>query len=148
MKTMNIPVARTSFLEEEIAAVVETLKSGWIVQGPRVREFEEKFEAYTGSPHAIATTSCTTALHLALEALGIGAGDEVIVPAFSWVTTANVVEYQKGTVVFCDIDLATFNIDVSLIEEKITPKTRAIIPVHLFGLPADMGPIKIGRAHV
>ena len=135
---MNIPIARTSLTEAEINSVLEPLSSGWLVQGPKVREFEEKWSAFTGAEHSIAVTSCTTALHLSLAALGFGPEDEAIVPAFTWISTANVVEHLGGTVAFCDIELNTFNIDVAQIEEKITPRTKAILPVHLFGLAADM----------
>jgi perosamine synthetase len=138
---LNIPIARTSLTEREIQSVLEPLRTGWLVQGPKVREFEEKWSAFTGAKHAIAVTSCTTALHLSLAALGFKAGDEAIVPAFTWVATANVVEHLGGRVVFCDIDLDTFNIDIGQLESKITPRTKAILPVHLFGLPADMGAI-------
>jgi perosamine synthetase len=103
-----------------------------------VAEFEERFADYVGSPHAVATTSCTTALHIAVAALGVKPGDEVIVPAFTWVSTANVVEYLGGRPIFCDVRLETFNIDVQLIEELITERTVGLLPVHLFGLAADM----------
>ena len=138
---MNIPIARTSLLETEIQSVLEPLRSGWLVQGPKVREFEEKWSAFTGAEHSIAVTSCTTALHLSLAALGFGPGDEAIVPAFTWISTANVIEHLGGKVVFCDIDLATFNLDVSQLEKLVTPKTKAILPVHLFGLSADMSAV-------
>ena len=135
---MNIPIARTNLTEAEINSVLEPLHSGWLVQGPKVREFEEKWSSFTGSKHSIAVTSCTTALHLSLAALGFGPGDEAIVPAFTWISTANVVEHLGGKVVFCDIDLETFNIDPAQIESLITNKTKAILPVHLFGLSADI----------
>jgi dTDP-4-amino-4,6-dideoxygalactose transaminase len=138
---MNVPIARTSLTEEEIQSVLGPLRSGWLVQGPKVREFEEKWSAFTGARHSIAVTSCTTALHLSLAALGFGPGDEAIVPAFTWIATANVVEHLGGKVVFCDIDLNTFNLDVNDVARKITPRTKAILPVHLFGLSADMGPV-------
>ncbi len=138
---MTVPIARTSLTEAEIQSVLSPLRSGWLVQGPKVREFEEKWSAFTGAKHAIAVTSCTTALHLSLAALGFGPGDEAVVPAFTWVATANVVEHLGGKVVFCDIDLNTFNIDIGEITTKIPPRTKAIIPVHLFGLAADMTPI-------
>jgi perosamine synthetase len=138
---MKIPIARASFTELEIQSVLEPLRSGWLVQGPKVQEFESKWSSFTKSEHSIAVTSCTSALHLSLAALGIGPGDEVVVPAFTWISTANVVEHLGASVVFVDVDIQTFNIDVSQIEQKITPKTKAIIPVHLFGLPADMDPI-------
>ena len=135
---MNVPIARTSLTEAEIQSVLGPLRSGWLVQGPMVREFEEKWSAFTGAKHSIAVTSCTTALHLSLAALGIQPGDEVIVPAFTWVATANVIEHLGAHVVFCDIDLNTFNLDAEQLELKITAKTKAVIPVHLFGLAADM----------
>jgi perosamine synthetase len=138
---MNVPIARTSLTEAEIESVLTPLRSGWLVQGPKVREFEEKWSAFTGAKHSIAVTSCTTGLHLSLAALGFGLGDEAIVPAFTWIATANVVEHLGGKVVFCDIDLNTFNLDVAHLEKKITSRTKAILPVHLFGLAADMGPI-------
>lgn len=135
---MKIPIAKTNLTKEEIKSVLEPLESGWLVQGPKVQEFEDKWSNFTGAKYSIAVTSCTTALHLSLAALGIGPEDEVIVPAFTWISTANVVEHVNAKVVFCDIDLENFNIDVSKIESKITNKTKAIIPVHLFGLAADM----------
>jgi len=141
IRTKDVPITRTSLTESEIQSVLATLRSGWLVQGPKVREFEEKWSAFTGSRHSIAVTSCTTALHLSLAALGFGLGDEAIVPAFTWVATANVVEHLGGKVVFCDIDLNTFNLDVQDAARKVTPRTKAILPVHLFGLSADMEPI-------
>jgi perosamine synthetase len=145
---MNVPIARTSLTEAEIQSVIGPLRSGWLVQGPKVREFEEKWSAFTDAKHSIAVTSCTTALHLSLAALGFGPGDEAIVPALTWIATANVVEHLGGTVVFCDIDLETFNLDVAELEGKITPRTKAILPVHLFGLAADMAPInRIAKQH-
>lgn len=135
---MKIPIARTSLTELEIQSVLEPLKSGWLVQGPKVREFEEKWSKFTHAEYSIAVTSCTSALHLSLAALGFGPGDEAIVPAFTWISTANVVEHLGGKVVFCDIDLNTFNLDVNQLAQKITSRTKAIIPVHLFGLAAEM----------
>ncbi len=134
----NVPIARTSLTEAEIESVLSPLRSGWLVQGPKVREFEEKWSVFTGAKHSIAVTSCTTGLHLSLAALGFGPGDEAIVPAFTWISTANVVEHLGGTVVFCDIDLNTFNLDMAQLENRITQRTKAILPVHLFGLAADM----------
>ena len=137
----RIPIARPLFGEEEIAAVAEPLRNGWVVQGPKVAEFEQRFATFTDAKHAVAASNCTTALHMAVAALGLKPGDEVIVPAFTWVSTANVVEYMGATPVFCDIALDTFNIDVEQIEARITPKTVGILPVHLFGLCADLDPI-------
>ena len=138
---MNVPIARTNLLPNEIESVLKPLNSGWLVQGPKVQEFEHKWSEFTKSKDSIAVTSCTTALHLSLAALGFGKGDEAIVPAFTWISTANVIEHLGGRVVFCDIDPITFNIDINQIENKITNKTKAILPVHLFGLSADMDPI-------
>jgi dTDP-4-amino-4,6-dideoxygalactose transaminase len=145
---MNVPIARTSLTEAEINSVLEPLRSGWLVQGPKVREFEEKWSSFTGAKHSIAVTSCTSALHLSLTALGIKPGDEVIVPAFTWISTANVVEHLGGKVIFCDIDINTFNLDIEELQKKISNRTRAIIPVHLFGLAADISKIcAIARSH-
>ncbi len=117
------------------------LESGWVVQGPFVKEFEDVFNDFTGSRFSVAASSCTTALHIAVAALDLKRGDEVIVPAFTWVATANVVEYMGARPVFCDINLRTFNIDVARIRELINERTVGIIPVHLFGLCADMNAI-------
>lgn len=138
---MNIPIARTNLLDSEINSVLEPLESGWLVQGPKVKEFEDKWSAFTGAQNSIAVTSCTSGLHLSLSASGFGPGDEAIVPAFTWISTANVIEHLGGRVVFCDIDLETFNVDIGQIESKITERTKAILPVHLFGLSSDMDPI-------
>jgi perosamine synthetase len=143
-----IPITKPCFGEEERKAILEPLESGWVVQGPKVAEFERLFAEFAGVKYAIATTSCTTALHLSLVAMGIGPGDEVILPSFTFVATANAVEYTGATTVFCDIDLETFNIDADQVERKITKKTKAIIPVHLFGLSADMNAImQIAKRH-
>ena len=135
---MAIPITKPFFGPEELLAIQKPLKSGWVVQGPFVTQFEEKFSAFIGSRFSAATTSCTTALHIAVAALGLKQGDEVIVPAFTWVSTANVVEYMGAKPIFCDIDLDTFNIAANQIEALITPRTVGIIPVHLFGLCADI----------
>ena len=123
---------------EEWEAVKEPFMSGWLTAGPKVKEFEQLFAERHQVKHAIAVTSATAALHVALVALGVAEGDEVIVPAFTWVSTANVVLYCGATLVFVDIDTKTFNLDPQKLKEKITNKTKAIIPVHLFGLCADM----------
>jgi perosamine synthetase len=127
---MKVPIARASLTSEAIDSVLEPLRSGWLVQGPKVRAFEEAWCSFTGAEHSIAVTSCTAALHLSLAALGFGPGDEPIVPAFTWIATANVVEHLGGRVVFADIDLATFNINPRGIEALITPRTKAILPLH------------------
>lgn len=135
---MSIPITKTVFGPEELEAVQKPLVSGWIVQGPFVKAFEDKFSEFTGSAYSVATSSCTTALHIAVAALGLKPGDEVIVPAFTWVATPNVVEYMGAKPVFCDIDVSSFNIDVKQIEQRITSRTVGVLPVHLFGLCADM----------
>jgi perosamine synthetase len=138
----SIPISLPSMGQEEWEALREPIFSGWITQGPKVAEFEKLFAQRHRVKHALAVSNCTTALHLALVALGIKSGDEVIVPAFTWVSTANAVIYCGATPVFCDIDTQTFNINVEQLKKKITSKTKAIIPVHLFGLCADIDAIK------
>ncbi len=140
-KKRAIPITKPYFDERETEAVAEVLSSGWVVQGPKVREFERLFEDFQGCKHAVATTSATTALHLALLSVGIGKDDEIIVPAFTHPATANVIRYVGAKPVFVDIKLPDYNIDPLEIEKKVTKKTKGIIPVHLFGLPADMDPI-------
>jgi len=139
----NIPISLPVTGEEEWEATREPLVNGWLTSGPKVREFEELFANRHQVKHALAVTSATTALHLALVALEIGPGDEVIIPAFTWVSTANVVLYCGATVVFADVDPITFNMDPEDLKKRITPKTKAIIPVHLFGLCANMDAIKV-----
>ncbi len=142
LEKRNIPISLPVTGIEEWEATKEPLMSGWITSGPKVREFENLFAERHQVKHALAVTSATTALHLALVALGVGPGDEVIVPAFTWVSTANVVIYCGAKVVFVDVDPVTFNIDPKDLSKRITPNTKAIIPVHLFGLCADMDEIK------
>jgi perosamine synthetase len=137
-----IQISQPSTGQEEWEAMKEPIFSGWITQGPRVSEFEKIFAQRHQVKHAIAVSNCTTALHLALVALDIKAGDEVIVPAFTWVSTANAVMYCGATPVFCDIDINTFNISIQDLKKKITSRTKAIIPVHLFGLCADINAVK------
>jgi perosamine synthetase len=138
---MNVPITRPALGSEEAAALADPLATGWIVQGPKVREFEGAFRELSRAPHALATTSCTTALHLALAVLGVGAGDEIVVPSFTYVASANVVEQCGATTVFVDVDSRTFNMDPNALETALSPRTRAIMVVHLFGLVADMDPI-------
>ena len=133
-----IPISKTYFDEDDYKAVVQPLKDGWVIQGKFVKEFEDLFSVYTGAKNSIAVSSCSTAIQLAVAAMDLKEGDEVLVPAFTWIATANAVEYTGAKPVFVDIDLSTFNVDVKKIEEKITSRTKGIIPVHLFGLCADM----------
>ncbi len=142
MEKRNIPISLPVTGDEEWKAVRAPLISGWITTGPKVREFEQLFAERHQVKHALAVTSATTALHLAMVALDVGPDDEVIVPAFTWVATANVVEYCQARVVFVDVDPQTFNIDPEDLKKRITDKTKAIIAVHLFGLCADMDAIK------
>jgi perosamine synthetase len=143
-----IPLASPDITEEDIACVVKVLKTGMLVQGENVLALEKSFTNYHKNDYAIAVSNGTATMHLALKALGIGPGDEVIVPAFSYIATANVVELVGATCVFVDIDLDTFTIDVSKIEAAVTPSTKVIIPVHEFGLAADMEAIiKIAEKH-
>jgi len=143
-----IPMARPLIGEAEVEAVAAVLRSGQLAQGDTVREFEDKFAKICGVNHAVATTSGTTALHLALLAHGIGPGDEVITTAFSFIASANAALYVGARPVFADIDAATFNIDPDDIEHRITPRTKAILPVHLYGNPADIGKlVDIAQRH-
>lgn len=137
-----IPVMRPWLGEEEAAAAAEAVASGWIAQGPRVREFEEAFAAAVGTPHAVAVSSCTAALHLALIAAGIGPGDEVIVPSLSFIATANAVRYVGAEPVFADVDLATQNLIPQTVEPHLTSRTRALILVDQAGVPADLDAIR------
>jgi perosamine synthetase len=142
MNKRNIQISLPVTGEEEWLAAKEPLMTGWLTSGPKVREFEQLFAERHKVKHAMAVTSATTALHLAVVALGINEGDEVIVPAFTWVSTANIVLYQGAKVVFVDVDPKTFNLDPQDLKKRITKKTKAIIPVHLFGLCANIDAIK------
>lgn len=137
---LNIPITKTIFGDEEKEAIVKPLETGWVVQGPNVAKFQNMFADFTGSKYAHAASNCTTALHLGLEAMSITKGDKVIVPSFTYVASANAVEYTGAEVVFCDIDLKTFNIDETKLEEMIKKDSsiKAIMPVNLFGLCANM----------
>jgi perosamine synthetase len=135
---MEVQFARPYFRGNEGQAVAEAIASGWVSQGPRVREFEQRFAERVGAAHAIATTSCTSALHLALYGLGVSPGDEVIVPSLSFIATANAVWQCGATPVFADVDPDTLNLDPEAAERAITARTKVIMPVHQIGLPADM----------
>ncbi len=137
-----IAISQPSLGDEEWHALREPIDTAWLTQGPKVAAFEAAFAERHGVRHALAATSCTTAMHLALAALGIGPGDEVIVPAFTWIATANVVLYCGATPVFVDVDRSTYNIACDALEKAVTPRTKAVIPVHLFGLCADMDALR------
>ena len=139
--TIDLPYHQPCIEKEEINEVVETLKSGWLTTGPRTLKFEETFSDYIGCRHAIGLNSCTAGLHLALAVKGFVANDEVITTTMTFPATANAIIHAGLRPVFVDIEAGTLNMDVSLIEEKITPRTRAIIPVHFAGHPCDMDPI-------
>jgi dTDP-4-amino-4,6-dideoxygalactose transaminase len=137
-----ISIAKPLIGEEEKSAVMHVLESGMLASGPRTEEFEKKFAEYVGTKYAVATTSGTTALHLGLLSLGVTQGDEVILPSFSFIATANVALFCDAVPVFCDVDPKTFNIDPEKIEARITKKTKAIMPVHLYGQAVDVQPIQ------
>ena len=141
-KIRNIQISTPSMGDEEWLATKECFETGWLTTGKKVAAFEDKFAELHKVEHAIATTSCTTALHLILAALDIGPGDEVLVPAFTWVSTANVVLYVGATPIFVDVDPATNNINPKELKKKLTKRTKAVIVVHLFGLCAPIDEIK------
>jgi len=138
---LEIPLLRPYFDSEELREIQKVLDSGWVSQGPKVKEFEDKITDYLGAKHAIAVTNCTSALHLALISIGVKRGDEVLVADFTFPATGHAVLYCGAKPVFVDVDLETYNINPELIEEKINDKTKAIIPVHTFGQPAEMNKI-------
>lgn len=133
-----IPIAKPYLNEQDAQAAYDTIMSGWITQGPRVQEFEEKFAAYTGAKHAVAVSNCTTGLHLAMIVAGIQSGDEVICPSMSYIATANSIMYVGATPVFAEVHPDTYNLDIVDAERHITPKTKAILLVHQIGMPADI----------
>jgi dTDP-4-amino-4,6-dideoxygalactose transaminase len=137
----KIPLLRPYFNSEELEEIQKVLDSGWVSQGPKVKEFEEKIAEYLGVKYAIAVTNCTSALHLALLSLGIKKDDEVLVADFTFPATGHSVLYCGANPIFVDVDLKTYNLNPELIEEKISDKTKAIIPVHTFGQPAEMDAI-------
>jgi perosamine synthetase len=139
---MKIPLSRPDVTEDDIEAVVEVLKTPYLSLGPKIEEFERKLAQYVGSKYAVAVNSGTSGLHLAVKALGLGERDEVITTPFSFVASANCILFERATPVFVDIDPGTFNMDVEKIEEKITKRTRAILPVHVFGRPCNMTSIR------
>ena len=148
LQTRNIPVARPSIGTDEENALLAALRSGWVSQGPRVAEFETNFAQYVGASCAVAVSSCTTALHLALLAAGVKRGDEVLCPSLSFIATANAIVYAGATPVFVDVDNSTYNMSPACIEDAITSRTKAILVVHQVGLPAALTEIReIARRH-
>ena len=145
-----LPLSRPAVGEEEIEAVGASLRSGWITSGPRVAEFEERFCEFTGAPHAVAVSSATAGLHLVLRALGIGREDEVVTPSMTFASTVNQIALAGASPVFADCDYETLQVSPEEFVGRITPRTRALIPVHFAGAPADLDPIReaAGRARV
>lgn len=137
-----LPFGAPYFGEEEIAEVVDTLKSGWISTGPKTKQFEQEFAEYVGARHAVGLNSCTAGLHLSLVVLGIGPGDEVIVPTLTFGATANVVEHVGARPVLVDVDATTLTMDPNAVERAITPRTRAIVPVHYAGMPCALDALR------
>ncbi len=147
MRETFLPFHLPDIGEAEISSVVETLRSGWLTTGPKTKKFEEEFAKAVGAKHAVALNSCTAALHLALEATGVRAGDEVIVPAMTFAATAEVVLYLGATPVIVDVRPDTLDLDASIVERAITPKTKAIVPVDYAGQPCDIAAITaLGRS--
>ena len=138
----NVPVMRPWLGEEEASAAAAAVLSGWVAQGPRVAEFEQQFADYVGARHAVAASSCTTALHLGLVVAGIGPGDDVVVPSLSFIATTNVVRYVGANPVFADVDVSTANLTPASVAAVLTPRTRAVIVVHQGGMPADVEGIR------
>src|SRR5882757_5096130 len=138
LSAIKVPFHRPSLGEEEVQAVSDVLRSGWLTMGKKTFEFERRFAEYVGAQHAVAVSSGTAALHLSLEAVGLQAGDEVLVPTTTFTATAEVVTYLGARPVFVDIHARALNIDPADIKRKITHRTKAIIPVHFAGVPCDM----------
>ncbi len=148
VKKMNVPITKPTLGEEEAQAPLESIRTGWVTQGPKVAEFEKRVAAYVGAKHGVATSSCTTGLHLALHAIGVGPGDEVIVPSLTFIASPNAVLYTGADVVFCEVDRRTFNIDPNDVERRITERTRAIMPVDQIGLACDIDRVnEIAKRH-
>ncbi len=143
-----IPITKAVFDESDLEIIQEPLRSGWVVQGKFVKEFEDRFAGFVGTENAVAVSSCTTGLHIGVSALGLKPGQEVLVPAFTWVSTASVVEHLGAKPVFVDVDLDTFNVNVAAAAAAVGANTVGMIPVHLFGLAADMDPLlSLARRH-
>jgi perosamine synthetase len=135
---LKIPVAKPYLDNQEAQNAYDTILTGWVTQGPKVQEFEEKFAQYTGAKYAVAVSNCTTALHLAMTVAGVGEGDEVICPSMSYIATANCIRYTGAKVVLAEVDPYSYNLDIEDVIQKITPKTKAILVVHQIGMPADI----------
>src|SRR5258707_4562018 len=147
-RTTFLPFALPHITQAEIDEVADTLRSGWLTTGPKTKRFEREFAERVGSPYGLAVNSATAAMHLALDAIGLQAGDEVIVPVYTFTATAEVVIYFRARPVFVDVDPVTCNLDPLQLEKHITPRTRAIMVVHIAGLPAEMDAIyAIAQAH-
>src|SRR5581483_8141769 len=142
VRARMLPFNAPNVGDDEIAEVVDTLQSGWLTTGPKTKQFEREFADYVGARYAVALNSCTAGLHLSCVVHGIGAGDEVIVPALTFGATANIVEHVGARPIFVDIDPVTLNMDVAAAERAITPRTRAIIPVHYAGLPCNLDALR------
>lgn len=138
----SIPVMKPWLGQDEADAAAATVLSAWVAQGPRVVEFERLFAESVGASHAVATSSCTTALHLGLVVAGIGPGDDVVVPSLSFIATTNAVRYVGANPIFADVDLATANVTARTVEPVLTERTKAVIVVHQGGMPADVQPIR------
>jgi dTDP-4-amino-4,6-dideoxygalactose transaminase len=147
-RPVRIPITKPCTGEEEAAAAAEVVRSGWLTEGKQVQAFERALAEYTGARHAILVSNCTTALHLALVAAGVGPGDEVICPSFTFIATANAILHAGGKPVFVDIDRRTYNTTPEIVEAAITRKTKAIVPVDQIGLAADLpGIMAVARRH-
>jgi perosamine synthetase len=147
-KKMNVPITKPSLGDEEARAPMASIASGWVTQGPRVAEFEKAVAAYVGAKHGVATSSCTTGLHMALHAIGIGPGDEVIVPSLTFIASPNSILYTGADVVFSEVDARTFNIDPGDLERRITDRTKAIMPIDQIGLACDIDAVNdVAKRH-
>src|SRR5215475_2453710 len=141
MRSTFLPFARPNLGEDEIREVVDTLRSGWITTGPKTERFAAAFLEYVGGRHAVPVSSATAGLHAALLALGVGPGDEVVTTPMTFVATLNTIVHCGAVPVLADIDAATLNVQVEEIEKKLTPRTKAVVPVHYVGQPADLDPV-------
>ncbi len=142
-RTQFLPFCRPSITEAEIDGVAQVLRSGWITTGRKAAEFEERFRAYTGSAQAIALASATAGMHVVLQALGIGPGDEVITPSMTWVSTVNLIQLAGATPVFADVDRDTLMVTPESVRGCLTPRTKLLIPVHFAGAPVDLDPLRL-----